>query len=175
MADNYLERKMAEHQANRPVAAPKSRAADSARRRAEDSVLAGYGNTSVYIDSPALDAATLAAVRLLRRLGLRVAFSALDAPDAHKQGTALAQETGSRFYPGSTAPQAVVDNLAAHWSGPDAVVTLGTGRCAGLWPDRVRHISIGTDRLDAVSPDVLARCVALGVHPVLGPAIAALL
>lgn len=120
MADNYLEKQMADFRAGKlnarrssPMSRPqplKPGQIDMGRRRILVAC-SGYDDTETM-------------VRLLRSTGARVAFIAT--PDS--DGTALAQTTGARFYPvrhsGCLTDQqadAVLADLLHNWHGLDMV------------------------------------------------------
>lgn len=117
MADNYLERKMEEHE--RPA---------SRRCNADARLAAAFGcealcRLRVFVASGDY-AAVSAAVRVLRGAGCRTAFMA--AGDARQRGATLAQRCGARCYPcvcaDARAYSRTVADLLYHWGGVDVVV-----------------------------------------------------
>lgn len=82
------------------------------------------GAKRVLIVGRCVDGAGLELVKLFRSLGCKVAFCDKDS----KAGTAVAQQTGCRFYPvdyldGNKLAD-VKSNLDAHWGGVDFTIEL---------------------------------------------------
>ena len=115
MADNYLERKMEEH--NRP--APRRCNADARRAAAYGSEALCRLRVLVAAEDPGVAADT---VRTFRAAGCRTAFTY---PDM-RAGASLAQATGARCYPcpglDAAALSRCLADLRYHWGGIDLLV-----------------------------------------------------
>ncbi len=115
MADNYLERKMEEH--NRP--APRRCNADARRAAAYGSEALCRLRVLVAAEDPGVAADT---VRTFRGAGCRTAFTY---PDMCA-GASLAQATGARCYPcpglDAAALSRCIADLSYHWGGIDLLV-----------------------------------------------------
>lgn len=106
MADNYLERKMEEHR--------RTQASTPAVRRKPSP---GIALKRIAVNIPDAET-TEQIVKHFRKAGHKVAFTLKDSA----RGTALAQSSGSRFYP---APRAagMIDDLQRVWGGLDIIIT----------------------------------------------------
>ena len=146
MADNYLEKKMDEHRRGAAVSPVRRRLSLTGERP---------GSVSLKIEplrvlvSDVADEYAAAVVRKLRDAGCRVAFVSSD----DKAGRALAQSTGSRYYPSSLGDGAAAD-LAATWGGLDAVIFTG----ASAMPASVDQSAL--KRVITVAPDPALAAIA---------------
>lgn len=114
MADNYLEKKMEEHQRGGAVSRPVRRLSPSGAP--QGTVCLKIDALRVFVSDCGSEFGA-AIVRRLRQAACRVAFTA---PDQNK-GRELAQSTGSRYYPPVAASGAAAD-LASVWGGIDVLV-----------------------------------------------------
>lgn len=117
MADNYLEKKMEEHRLAATTKSYSKRTTPSGDRPGTLSVK--FAPLRVLVT----DGATAEGEAIVKRLGAagcRVAFISSDV----KQGRALSQISGSRFYPMSAA-ESVCEDIESKWGGIDAIILTG--------------------------------------------------
>lgn len=125
MADNYLERKMEEYRSG------KLSGKSTPRHRGNTLIPAtGYdvkliGSQRVLVVGDCNDGVGLEILKMYRSLGCKVAFCDVDS----KQGTAMAQKLGCRFYPVDVASPGKLDwvkgDLQKQWGGIDVILLLG--------------------------------------------------
>ena len=119
MADNYLENRMEEYRSGRLASRSRSTQAMRAPRRA-DTLTLRYDPMTALILADALTPVVAETVAAFTAVGCRVAFTCADV----KEGNALAQRSGARYYPATFTPGAIADDIAARWGGrPDVTVT----------------------------------------------------
>lgn len=121
MADNYLEKRMEEYRAGK--LAPKSTrtAAAPQRKPGEVTVAFPHMNALVLCGDAALTQTVCGA---FRKADMRVAFCMAD----NREGTRIAQTTGSRFYPYAVDDVvklgSAIADLADRWGGVDVIADL---------------------------------------------------
>lgn len=119
MADNYLENRMEEYRSGRLASRSRSTQAMRAPRRA-DTLTLRYDPMTALILADTLTPVVAETVAAFTAVGARVAFTCADV----KEGNALAQRSGARFYPATFTPDAIADDIVARWGGrPDVAVT----------------------------------------------------
>ena len=129
-------------------------------QRRSDGLVIKYPPLPVLVIADMADSATCQLVTMLTQLGCKVAFIMPDT-DA---GTALARQTGSRFYPSSLSMPEIYENMSKAWRcDPSAVIDIRT--------DSI-HAAVGSELINArelisMSPSVEAgiRAVCLLIHP----------
>lgn len=157
MADNYLEKKMEEHRSRPAAKMPISRGTKAAWL--PQGLTFEFPEMRILV--PEADASAVGAplVRLLRSLGMKVAFSGSQSPE----NRSLAQESGARFYPRSSGMtvERMGEDLAARWGGTDAVADLGD---SGVGLPGVRSVRLPAGWENGAAEDV-ARLMAVLIHP----------
>lgn len=119
MADNYLENRMEEYRSGRLAARSRSTSAMRAPRRA-DALTLHYSPMPVVILADSLTSVVAETVCAFTAVGCRVAFTASDA----KEGNAVAQRAGARYYPASFSPEAILSDFSTHCGRhPEVIVT----------------------------------------------------
>lgn len=151
MADNYLEKRMEEHL--RGAAMAPRHLSPSGQRPGMLTVK--FPRRRILVIGSSMALATIA-VGTLSSAGCRVSFC----DSNRKEGTALAQSTGSRFYPVDTlnalSIEKVVSDITKLHGGLDAVVTAADHAAAAM-------DSLCTTRLTSVIPvDYSPRLIILG-------------
>lgn len=157
MADNYLEKKMEDHRSRQ--------GARMAAHRGTKATWLPQGLTFEFPEMrvlvPGSDSSPIgpSLVRLLRSLGVKVAFSGSQSSDNRM----LAQETGARFYPQSAAMtiDRICADLSERWGGLDVLVNL-PGSDAGV--EGVRSVGLPSGWECGPADDV-ARLLAVLIHP----------
>lgn len=150
MADNYLERRMEEHQ-RRQGATPARRSGRPALRRGE--TIVRYPSVRLIV-AGGCSAEGEAIVRLMRALGCRVAFTDADSC----AGQRLAQGAGAQFHPG-TDVGTVMERLEDAGDRAAAVID-PAARLISFCDGSETHIPAGCVR----QGDVAAFC-AYALHP----------
>lgn len=118
MADNYLENRMEEYRSGRLATRSRTTMSMRSPRRA-DTLTLRYTPMPVMIIAGSLTPVVAETVAAFTAVGCRVAFTCTDA----KEGNALAQRTGARYYPASFTPQGIADDIAGRWGAPEVTVT----------------------------------------------------
>lgn len=128
MADNYLEKRMADYRSGRLSS---RRGASVRKSPSAGALVLKYGGERVLITVPAelpeADVERLTAlVMTLRGADLQVALSGADGA-----GAVLAQRYGLRFYPSAIPPADVVADLTRRWGGADLFISCFGAPLAG--------------------------------------------
>lgn len=109
MADNYLENRMEEYRSGRLASRSRTTSTMRAPRRA-DTLTLHYAPMTVAILADSLTPVVAETVCAFTAVGCRVAFTASDA----KEGNAVAQRAGARYYPASFTPEAILSDFSGH-------------------------------------------------------------
>lgn len=124
MADNYLERKMEEYRSGKLTVRHSTVMKASTLHPATGYDVAAIAGKRVLVCGDCLDGTGHELVKLFRSLGCRVAFCDTDS----RRGTAVAQDTGARFYPydfnDEMRLEAVRADLCTKWGGVDISVDI---------------------------------------------------
>lgn len=124
MADNYLERKMEEYRSGKLVVRHSVKAKASTLQPATGYNAGEIAGKRVLVCGCCLDGIGHELLKFFRSLGCRVAFCDIDSHG----GTAVAQDTGSRFYPydfnDESRLEAVRADLVRRWGGVDISVDI---------------------------------------------------
>lgn len=124
MADNYLERKMEEYRAGKLTGKTSMKHRGSTLIPATGYDVELLGTKRVLVVGDCLKDSGLELLKLFRSIGCKVAFCDKDS----KQGSAIAQQTGCRFYPVDYDDENKLanakENLIAHWEGLDIVIDI---------------------------------------------------
>lgn len=109
MADNYLENRMEEYRSGR--LAVRSRTSSAMRMpHRSDTLTLHYAPMPVVIIADDINPVVAETVGAFTSVGCRVAFTAGDA----KEGNAMAQHTGARYYPSSFTTERILSDFTAH-------------------------------------------------------------
>lgn len=117
MADNYLENRMEEYRSGRLAVRSRTTSAMRSPRRADTLVLR-YGPMPVVILAEELLPVVAETVGAFTSVGCHVAFTAAGS----KEGNAIAQRTGARYYPVMFAPDAILSDFTARRGALPAVI-----------------------------------------------------
>lgn len=157
MADNYLENRMEEYRSGR--LASKSRTTTAMRSpKRHDTLTLHYPPMTVAVIAAELSPVISETIQAFTGVGCRVAFTAAN----NKEGNALAQRSGARFYPSTFTHDAIIADLTARWGAePDLSVIFTVTTCHGT------HRSINAVKwLTApVAADITARHILYLAHP----------
>lgn len=154
MADNYLEKRMADYRAGR-LSAP--RGASSKKAPSYGALTIKYAKTRALIavppEVPPANIERLTALaRTLRGVDFQVALSGADAA-----GQALAQRYGLRFYPSKILRADLLADLSKRWGGVDVTIS-----CFGA--------PVAQDGIELTYPadadaDAVSRALLFMLHP----------
>ncbi len=110
MADNYLEKRMEEYRSGR--LAVRSRTSSSMRApRRNDSLTLRYEPMTVAVIADVMHPVVAETIGAFTAVGCRVAFMAADV----REGNAVAQRTGARYYPAALGLEGMLADMTAHW------------------------------------------------------------
>lgn len=159
MADNYLEKRMEEYRSGR--LAVRSRTSSSMRApRRNDSLTLRYEPMTVAVIADGMHPVVAETIGAFTAVGCRVAFMAADV----REGNAVAQRTGARYYPASLGIEGMLADMISHWGGsPEVAVSFMPSSSpvgvASRWIDASRWLT------DSPASSVLARHILYLAHP----------
>lgn len=157
MADNYLEKRMEEYRSGR--LASKSRTTTAMRSpKRHDTLTLHYPPMTVVVIAAELPPVIAETIVAFTGVGCRVAFTAADS----KEGNALAQKSGARFYPSTFTLDAIIADLTARWGAePDLSVTFTDAASCGSR----RSINAAKWLTSPAAANITARHILYLAHP----------